>query len=141
MQLSAGSELATSELEGRAGRNGCAVAGGVEALVRRYRPQVFRFALASLRDVDAAETVTQDCFLRAYRARQLFRQDCSLRTWLMQIAVNLIRDQIRNRRFQFWRRASRMAQPADVVGHRIADRALSPAAQAALNEQVAAIWE
>ena len=85
--------------------------GDFEALVRLYRPKVFRFALASLRDLDAAETVTQDCFLRAYQARERFRRDCSMHTWLMQIAVNLIRDHIRNRRFQFWRRASLTAKP------------------------------
>jgi RNA polymerase sigma-70 factor, ECF subfamily len=140
MQVSAASGFATSELEGRAGANVAALAGDFEALVRRYRPQVFRFALASLRDVDAAETVTQDCFLRAYRARQLFRQDCSLRTWLMQIAVNLIRDQIRNRRFQFWRRASRTAKPMEVAARSLADSARSPEAQALHNERVAAIW-
>lgn len=92
-----------------------------EALVRLYRPKVFRFALASLRDLDAAETITQDCFLRAHQARERFRQDCSMHTWLMQIAVNLIRDHIRNRRFQFWRRASLTAQPIDLAGHMIAD--------------------
>ena len=93
-----------------------ALAGDFEALVRLYRPKVFRFALASLRDLDAAETVTQDCFLRAYQARERFRQDCSMHTWLMQIAVNLIRDHTRNRRFQFWRRASLTAKPVDVAG-------------------------
>jgi RNA polymerase sigma-70 factor (ECF subfamily) len=134
MQLSA-----TSELE-RAIRRDVAVAQDFEALVRLYRPKIFRFALASLRDLDAAETVTQDCFLRAYQARDRFRQDCGMQTWLMQIAVNLIRDQIRNRRFQFWRRASLTAKPAD-AGHGIADGALSPEAQALLNEQMAAIWE
>ncbi len=105
-----------------------------------YRPKVFRFALASLRDVDAAETVTQDCFLRAYQARERFRQDCSMHTWLMQIAVNLVRDHIRNRRLQFWRRASLTAKPVDVAGQAIADRARSPEAQALLRERVAAIW-
>jgi RNA polymerase sigma-70 factor, ECF subfamily len=131
---------ATSELE-RAIRPDVAVAQDFEALVRLYRPKVFRFALASLRDLDAAESVTQDCFLRVYQARDRFRQDCSTQTWLMQIAVNLVRDQIRNRRFQFWRRASLTAKPAEVAGHAIADRALSPEAQASLNEQVAAVWE
>ena len=130
---------ATSELEG-ADQPNVAVAQDFEALVRLYRPKVFRFALASLRDLDAAETVTQDCFLRAYQARDRFRQDCGMQTWLMQIAVNLIRDQIRNRRFQFWRRASLTAQPADVAGHGMADRALSPEAQTIINERVAAIW-
>jgi RNA polymerase sigma-70 factor (ECF subfamily) len=116
------------------------LAGDFEALVRLYRPQVFRFALASLRDTDAAETVTQDCFLRAYQARHRFRQDCSLRTWLIQIAVNLIRDRMRSRRLQFWRRASLRCLPVDAVGSTIADGARSPETQALLQQQVAAIW-
>jgi RNA polymerase sigma-70 factor, ECF subfamily len=132
---------ATSELERTIRPDVAALAGDFEALVRLYRPKVFRFALVSLRDLDAAESITQDCFLRAYQSSGRFRQDCSLQTWLMQIAVNLIRDHIRNRRFQFWRRASLTAKPADVAGHTIADRARSPEAQALLNEQVAAVWE
>jgi RNA polymerase sigma-70 factor, ECF subfamily len=84
--------------------------------------------------------VTQDCFLRAYQARERFRQDCSAHTWLMQITVNLIRDHIRNRRFQFWRRASLTSQPVDVAGRALADRGRSPEAQVLLNERVAAIW-
>jgi RNA polymerase sigma-70 factor (ECF subfamily) len=131
---------ATSELE-RAIRPDVATrAGDFEALVRLYRPKVFRFALASLRDMDAAETVTQDCFLRAYQAQDHFRRDCSMHTWLMQIAVNLIRDHIRNRRFQFWRRLNRTARGLDVAGHSIADRSRSPETQVLLNERVAAIW-
>src|ERR1700733_4748949 len=135
MQLSA-----TSELTRAIRPDVAALAGDFEELVRLYRSKVFRFALASLRDVDAAETVTQDCFLRAYQARERFRQDCSMQTWLMQIAVNLIRDHNRNRRWQFWRRASLTAQSADLAGHTIADRAQSPEALALLKEKVAAIW-
>lgn len=135
MQLSATSELETSIRPDVA-----TLAGEFEEMVRLYRPKVFRFALASLRNVDAAETVTQDCFLRAYQARDRFRRDCSMQTWLMQIAVNLIRDQIRNRRFQFWRRASLTAKPADAAGRAIPDRALSPEDQAAIKQRVAAIW-
>ena len=135
MQLSA-----TSDFEGAIRQDVAALGGDFEALVRLYRPKVFRFALASLRDLDAAETVTQDCFLHAYQARERFRQDCSMRTWLMQIAVNLIRDQIRNRRFQFWRRASFTAKSLDVAAHVIVDNARSPEAQVLMNERVAAIW-
>jgi RNA polymerase sigma-70 factor, ECF subfamily len=131
---------ATSELERSISLDVAALARDFEALVQVYRPKVFRFALASLRDLDAAETVTQDCFLRAYQARDRFREECSLQTWLMQIAVNLVRDQIRNRRFQFWRRVSLTAQPVDVARQHIADRARSPEAQLLLSEQVASIW-
>lgn len=132
---------ATSELESDISTDVVALAGDFEALVRLYRPKVFRFALASLRDLDAAESVTQDCFLRAYQSSGSFRRDCSLQTWLMQIAVNLIRDQTRSRRFQFWRRASLTARPLDLASQGIADGARSPEAQALLNERVAAIWQ
>jgi RNA polymerase sigma-70 factor, ECF subfamily len=135
MQLSA-----TSELEPAIGPEVAVLPGEFEALVRLYRPKVFRFALASLCDLDAAETVTQDCFLRAYQARERFRRDCSMHTWLMQIVVNLIRDHIRNRRFQFWRRARLTSKPVDAAEYAIADGARSPEAQALLKELVAAIW-
>ena len=40
-----------------------------DAVVRLHWTRVFRFALASLRDWDAAQTLAQDCFLKAYRGR------------------------------------------------------------------------
>ena len=40
-----------------------------DTVVRLYWPRIFRFVLASLRDRDAAQTLTQDCFLKAYRGR------------------------------------------------------------------------
>jgi RNA polymerase sigma-70 factor, ECF subfamily len=135
MQLSAAPELETEIRSDVAD-----LMGDFETLVRMYRPKVFRFALASLRDSDAAETITQDCFLRAYQARGSFERRCSLHTWLMRITVNLIRDHARNRRLQFWRRTSWAAKPVDAAGVVIADRGRSPEAQALLRERVAAIW-
>lgn len=129
-----------SALETDTGPDVAAYAGDFEALVQLYRPRIFRFALASLRDLDAAESITQDCFLRAYQARERFRQDCSVQTWLMQIAVNLVRDHTRSRRFQFWRWANRTARPVDAAGVSIADRGRSPEAQVLLRERVTAIW-
>src|SRR5438034_2363224 len=76
-----------------------------ERLVAQYRTRVLRFVFASVRDMDVAETLTQDCFWNAYKNLTTFRGDCSVNTWLMKIAVNLIRDHARNRRFQFWRKA------------------------------------
>src|ERR1700721_2389136 len=69
-----------------------------DVLVQTYRPRVFRFLLASTRDRESAENLTQDCFLRAYRARDQFRGDSSRITWLMQIAINLVRKQESNSR-------------------------------------------
>ncbi len=72
-------------------------------IVETRRPQIFRFLLASLRDVDLAETLTQECFLKAHRNWSHFRGDSSAMTWLMRIAINLQKDYWRNRRIQFWR--------------------------------------
>jgi RNA polymerase sigma-70 factor (ECF subfamily) len=112
-----------------------------ESVVRLHRDRVFRFALASLRDRDAAETITQDCFLRAYRARDAFRNESSVHTWLMQIAVNLVRDHSRNRRLQFWRRADKTSEPVEFLRDRIAGSERSPEVKALLRERVAAVWD
>lgn len=73
------------------------------AVVQRHRQQIFRFLLASTRDVDLAETLTQECFLKAHRNWASFRGESSAMTWLMRIAINLQKDHWRNRRIQFWR--------------------------------------
>jgi len=78
----------------------------LESVVALYQPRVFRFLLATLRDRDSAETLTQETFLRAWSARESFRGDCSLATWLIRIALNLARDHTRTGRFRFWKRVS-----------------------------------
>jgi RNA polymerase sigma-70 factor (ECF subfamily) len=111
-----------------------------DAVVRLYWPRIFRFALASLRDRDAAESLAQDCFLKAYRARQGFRGEASLSTWLMKIAVNLIRDSIRSRRLRFWNRTRGAAPDFDLASQSLADRGSSPERALLAKERVAAVW-
>jgi RNA polymerase sigma-70 factor (ECF subfamily) len=74
------------------------------AVVTKHRPQIFRFLLSSTRDVDLAETLTQECLLKAHRNWASFRGESSAMTWLMRIAINLQKDHWRNRRMQFWRK-------------------------------------
>jgi RNA polymerase sigma-70 factor (ECF subfamily) len=111
-----------------------------DALVRQHRPRVFRFILASLRDRETAENLTQDCFIRAYQARAQFRGASSIATWFMQIAANLVRDHESSSRLKFWRRSLRAdADVADLV-NAIPDRGQSPETAALVQEQVQAIW-
>jgi RNA polymerase sigma-70 factor (ECF subfamily) len=112
-----------------------------DTVVRLHWPRVFRFALASLRDRDAAETLAQDCFLRAYNARDRFRGEASVTTWLMQIAVNLVRDYARNRRLQFWKRTRSSCLDVDAVSQGILDPQISAEARALAREQVRAVWD
>jgi RNA polymerase sigma-70 factor (ECF subfamily) len=112
-----------------------------ERLVEYYRPRIFRFALASLRDRDAAESVAQDCFLKAHGAYASFRGDCSMQTWLMGIAVNLIRDQSRSRRWQFWKRTRNAPlPPEDLTSVSSPSRNESPETMALLKQEIASVW-
>lgn len=111
-----------------------------DLLVETYRPRVFRYALAFLRDRDAAETVTQDCFLRAHRALSTFRGECAMQTWLLRIAVNLVRDHARNRKLQFWKRSAPRDNRALEQFVEPGAHGQSPERLAMLRQQVSAIW-
>ena len=135
MEPAATSRLIAVSMEDRANE-----IADFDAVMRLYWPRVFRFALASLHDRDAAQTLAQDCFLKAYRGRAQFRGEASLQTWLMQIAVNLVRDDARNRRLQFWRRASAYSKHLEVVWNSIRDGEIDPERRILVKEQVAAVW-
>jgi RNA polymerase sigma-70 factor (ECF subfamily) len=108
-----------------------------DRLVEQYRPRVLRFLFAFVRDMDLAETLTQDCFWKAYRSRSAFRGECSVQTWLIRIAINLVRNHARNRRFQFWKKT----EPLDKSIREWRDWHISPEERAAVNEQVEAVWK
>src|SRR5215813_11082055 len=94
-----------------------------ERVVKQYRTRVLRFLLASVGDMDLAESLTQDCFWNAYKSRKTFRGECSVDTWLIRIALNLVRNHVRTRRFQFWKKAERVN--SEQIQH-WADRSISP---------------
>ncbi len=109
-----------------------------DALVEQYRPRIFRFILASLRNRESAENLTQECFVKAYQAREQFRGAASIPTWLLQIAANLVRDHESSGRLKFWRRALRsdLTDVMDVVP----DRELNPESLLSVKQEVEAIW-
>jgi RNA polymerase sigma-70 factor (ECF subfamily) len=127
--LSLGAEARTTPLD------------DLESVVALYQPRVFRFLLATLRDRDAAETLTQETFLRAWTARTSFREDCSIATWLIRIALNLARDQTRTGRFRFWKHASINAVDAADVAATIPNSQASAESHLIAQQQVALIWE
>src|SRR3954468_11344638 len=75
-----------------------------DELVRRNQKRIFRLLMSLLHDEDAADSLTQECFLRAYNKRSSFRGESSVDTWLFRIAVNLARDHHRNKRQGFWKK-------------------------------------
>lgn len=78
-----------------------AAAGELEAfgeLVRRHQDFVYGAVLRVVRNPTLAEDISQDCFLRAYRALPDFRGDSQVRSWLYRIAHNLALNAVTRRR-------------------------------------------
>lgn len=111
-----------------------------DSLVRLHRPRIFRFILASLRNRETAENLTQDCFVKAYQARDRFRGASSMLTWFLQIAANLVRDHESSSRLKFWRRTLHTSPDVADIGGSIPDQQHSPETLALIREQVQAIW-
>jgi len=109
-------------------------------VVAAHRAQIFRFLLASTRDVDLAETLTQDCFLKAHRNWSSFRGDSSAMTWLMGIAINLQKDNWRSRRLQFWRQTRTNAVDVDDASEWLPSGERTAEQQLLAREQVASVW-
>jgi RNA polymerase sigma-70 factor (ECF subfamily) len=109
-------------------------------VVAAHRTQIFRFLLASTRDVDLAETLTQDCFLKAHRNWSSFRGESTAMTWLMRIAINLQKDHWRNRRLQFWRLTRTNAVDIDEASDWLPSGERSAEQKMMAREQVAHVW-
>lgn len=63
-------------------------------LVTQYRDRVYRFVVKKIGDTHAAEDVTQDVFVAAFKQLSNFRRDSSFSTWLIGIALNLSRNHL-----------------------------------------------
>jgi RNA polymerase sigma-70 factor (ECF subfamily) len=108
----------------------------IDALIRLYKAKVFRFVAFSVADRDAADSITQDCFLKAHLTRHQFRGDCSISTWLMRIAFNLVRDHTKSQKFRFWKNAAATAIDAQDVSQHLASGTSSAEAQVIARERV-----
>lgn len=114
-----------------------------EEIVRRHQRRIFRILRSMVSDTDSAETLTQECFFRAYRSRAEFRGEASVSTWLVRIALNLAADHGRNRRSAFWRRLfprQRDGEDALAVAQEIPDPGASPLRHLMARERLQAVW-
>lgn len=66
-----------------------------ERIVKTYQPRILRFLERRLRDSGRAEDLTQEVFLRVYRARRGYLPKAKLGTWLFTIANRLSLNELR----------------------------------------------
>ncbi|MGE5087120.1 MAG: RNA polymerase sigma factor [Bacillota bacterium] len=64
-------------------------------LVKRHQRSVLRLSLRFVKDMDAAEDVTQESFIKAYEKLNSFEGRASFKSWLFKIAVNTARNKLR----------------------------------------------
>jgi RNA polymerase sigma-70 factor (ECF subfamily) len=110
----AGKERAATELD------------DIDQLVHRYGARLLRFVAFSIGDQDLAQSIVQDCFMKAYNARDNFRGDCSVQTWLNRIALNMILDHQRTQKFRFWRAFRKTAVDITEIASTLPSRASTP---------------
>lgn len=66
-----------------------------EILVLRHEKFLLKVVVRMTRDLDLAEDIVQETFIKAFRRLHLFEGRSSLRSWLYQIAVNTARNRFR----------------------------------------------
>ena len=59
-----------------------------DLLVLKYQSRLISTAFKFVKDVQIAEDVVQDSFIKAYKALESFREDSSFYTWIYRITVN-----------------------------------------------------
>jgi RNA polymerase sigma-70 factor, ECF subfamily len=70
-----------------------------DVLVNRYSANVYALLFRLTENVEEAQDLTQDTFLRALKAIKNFRGESNLKTWLFRIAVNETKN-----RWRWWKR-------------------------------------
>ena len=87
----------------------------VEELFARHHTEIFAYLTRMLRDPELAADLTQDAFVKAYRAYETLEDPAHARAWLYQIAHRVALDEIRRRkivRFLPWTGESRGSVPS-----------------------------
>jgi RNA polymerase sigma-70 factor (ECF subfamily) len=98
-------------------------------IVRAYHLPVFNYILRSVGDREHAEDLTQDVFLRVWRALPNYAFRAKLTTWVFQVAKNVVLDDIRSRKNRI--------QPVELVPELAPAAPESPSEQA---ETIRALW-
>ena len=71
-----------------------------EKLYHEFKTLVFNVALNYLQNVEDAEEITQDVFVKVYNSLENFNQKSSYKTWIYRITINQCLDYIKQKNSQ-----------------------------------------
>lgn len=112
-----------------------------DEIVRLNQRRIYRLLLGMVREGDLADTLTQECFLRAYKNRSRFRGEAKVVTWLFRIAINLARDHMRSQRLAFWKKFSSGNEVELELTESVADVRATPEQQLLAQERLHGVWK
>ncbi|MAV64854.1 MAG: RNA polymerase subunit sigma-24 [Candidatus Marinimicrobia bacterium] len=69
-----------------------------EILVDKYKNRIYNFIYRYVNDVDLAQDLTQDTFLKLYTRKDTYKEIAKFSTWLYTIAQNLAFTEIRKKK-------------------------------------------
>lgn len=70
----------------------------IEQLFARHHNEIYVYVLRMVRDPELAADLTQDAFVKAYRAQDTLEKPENARAWLYQIAHRVTLDELRRRK-------------------------------------------
>ena len=68
-----------------------------DAVMQRYQGAIYNLALQLTSDAEEASDVTTETFLSAYKARNTFRNESKVYTWLYRIAINHSKNRLKSK--------------------------------------------
>lgn len=102
-------------------------------LVRRHQDKIFNLCAYYLGDVQEANEISQEIFIKAFRSLDKFQFKAAFSTWLHRIAVNTCKNRLKSLEFRFKKRMRRLnlgpQEQSDPAPLQIADNAGSPLRQ------------
>ena len=70
-------------------------------LVKRHQKGLLRLSMRFVKDLDKAQDIVQESFIKSYEKLNTFEGRASFKSWLYQITVNTARNKLRENRHDF----------------------------------------
>ncbi|HTX59947.1 MAG TPA: sigma-70 family RNA polymerase sigma factor, partial [Verrucomicrobiae bacterium] len=90
----------------------------LERAIEQYGKATYNFALRLTRNEADARDLTQEAFIRVYRAWRSFKPGTSFLSWIYRIVTNLHRDELRRRRGRYQEEIPEDNAPQEYAGDR-----------------------
>jgi RNA polymerase sigma-70 factor (ECF subfamily) len=105
-----------------------------EHIVEKYKKPAYYLALRLTGNAEDAHDLSQEAFIKAFRALKSFKIDCDFKVWFFQILRNTCISHLRSR-------SRRKTEVFDDAQHQVLDAAPNPEDETGSAEKKKALWK